>query len=138
MTFWRCYYHVVWTTKNRAPLITAEIERVIVDMMEEKARTLESPLLAVNCVADHIHVAACIPPKIAVAEWVRHMKGVSTHEVNSRFPSLPEHFRWQNHYGVLTFGATVQNFVVDYIRRQKERHACQQIEPYMEQVTDDD
>ena len=26
MAFWRLYYHVVWATKNREPLITPEIE----------------------------------------------------------------------------------------------------------------
>ncbi len=138
MTFWRCYYHVVWTTKNRSAWITPEVERIIFTSLQEKARDLESPLLAVNGVADHIHLAASIPPKVAVAKWVRHMKGVSAHEVNVMFPNLPERFRWQNHYGVLTFGATHQDFVVGYIERQKEHHANHQIEPYMERVDEDE
>jgi len=138
MTFWRCYYHVVWTTKNRSAWITPDVERVLFASFHAKAKELESPLLAVNGVADHIHIAACIPPKMAVAEWVRHMKGVSAHEVNAMFANLPEHFRWQNHYGVLTFGVTHRDFVIGYIQRQKERHASMNIEPYMERVDEDE
>jgi hypothetical protein len=39
---------------------------------------------------------------------------------------------------VLTFGATHRDFVVSNIERQKEHHANQQIEPYMERVDEDE
>ena len=36
----------------------------------------EYPVLAVNGTLDHVHVAVCITPSIAVAEWVRAKVGV--------------------------------------------------------------
>jgi REP element-mobilizing transposase RayT len=27
MSFWRLYYHLVWTTKDRAPFIQPDVER---------------------------------------------------------------------------------------------------------------
>ena len=29
MPYWRMFYHVVWATKRRLPLITAEVEAVL-------------------------------------------------------------------------------------------------------------
>jgi putative transposase len=136
MAFWRCFYHFIWTTKNRAALITPDIEPSIFNSIAAKSSASECPILAINAVADHIHVAVCIPPKIAAADWLKNVKGSSTREVNAMFPDLPEHFYWQQSYGVLTFGAKNLDFVVDYIRRQKAHHANQELEAYLERTED--
>ena len=90
--------------------------------------------MAINMMPDHIHIAVRIPPKIAVAEWIGQVKGLSTHEVNAMFPDLEHPFAWQQGYGVLTFGAKRLPFVIDYIRRQQEHHAADTIEEYLEQM----
>ena len=138
MTFWKCYYHVVWTTKNRSGLITPQIETVVFDTIKAKSLALETEILAVNGIPDHVHVAAAIPPKLAVAEWVRNVKGASAREVNAMFPNLNEHFRWQECYGVLTFGAKNMDYVIGYIAHQKEHHANQTLQPYLEQTDEGD
>jgi REP element-mobilizing transposase RayT len=135
--FWRCYYHIIWTTKNREARITPQIEPVILKSIQEKAEELESPILAINTVPDHIHIAACIPPKLAIADCVKLTKGTSSRGVNSYFPDLETAFYWEQRYGVLTFGAKNSQFVVDYIRRQKEHHANSKLEAYLEQIDDD-
>jgi putative transposase len=136
MTFWRCYYHVIWTTKHRTPIIPLSIEDCIFSAIEAKSASLDSPMLASNAVPDHIHIAVSIPPKLAPADWVRHVKGVSARDVNAAFPSLETPFRWQDGYGILTFGAKHLNTVISYIQRQKEHHADTTIIPYLEQVDD--
>ncbi|RMF81554.1 MAG: IS200/IS605 family transposase [Chloroflexi bacterium] len=132
MTFWRCYYHLVWATKNRAPLISPQIETVVIHAIKEKSVKLESPIIAINTVSDHIHVAVSIPPKLAVSEWARNVKGYSTHEVNAMFPDLPSPFYWQNGFAVLSFGLKTLGYVSDYVNRQKEHHANQTTEDYLE------
>ncbi len=134
MAFWQCYYHVVWATKGREPIITPKIEETIIQAATEKSQTLDCAIQGINTVADHIHVAVCIPPKIAVAEWVRNIKGITAHEVNIMFPDLSERFRWQRGYGVLTFGAKMLPTVIGYIERQKEHHAENTVESYLEQI----
>jgi putative transposase len=74
---------------------------------------------------------------VSVAEWVRHVKGYTTHEVNVNFPDLPTAFAWQGSYGILTFGARQSQFVIDYIVQQKTRHANHQIEPYLERIDEE-
>jgi putative transposase len=138
MPFWKCYYHAVWTTFHREPAITPQIEPVIIDTVKRKSSMLNCPILAISTVTDHIHIAVSITPGIAAAEWVRNVKGLSTREVNSLFPDLPSHFRWQKSYGLLTCGEKNLPFVVSYIERQKEHHANNTLEPYLERIDTDD
>ncbi len=137
MPFWRCYYHVIWATKHRAPLISPPIEPIIYRTIQEKAHELDSQLLAINSVEDHIHVAACIPPRRSIAEWVKQVKGASTRVVNTQFPDLETTFGWQQSYGVLTFGSKNLDYVVDYVEHQKEHHAKQTLKPYLERIDND-
>jgi REP element-mobilizing transposase RayT len=137
MPFWRCYYHVIWATKNRAGLITPKVEAVVFAAIRQKADELQSPILAINGVQDHIHIAVSIPPKLSAAEWVKRMKGASTWDVNAQLPDLETAFGWQHSYGVLTFGAKNAQYVVDYVERQKEHHANQTLQSYLEQIDDE-
>jgi putative transposase len=134
MPFWRCCYHIIWTTKHRASLITPDYEPIIFHVVRDKTAELGGEMLAVNAVSDHVHVAVTIPPKVAVAEWVKRAKGVSAYEINQRFPDSLDPFRWQDGYGVLTFGAKNLDTVVSYIQRQKEHHAHNDLLAYLEQV----
>ena len=138
MSFWVCNYHVVWATKGREPMITPSIEGVIFESIRQKSIELKASILAVNGVEDHVHVAVQIPPKVSVSQWVRHVKGFSTREVNTMYPDLPISFRWQTGFGVLTFGSKQTPFVVGYIERQKAHHANNTIEPYLERIGEDD
>ncbi|MBZ0302231.1 MAG: IS200/IS605 family transposase [Anaerolineae bacterium] len=137
MSFWRCYYHIVWATKDRQPLLSPEIERVVIQAATEKSHSLKCSIHAMNGVADHMHVAVCIPPYIAVADWVRNIKGMSAHTVNEVFPDRDIRFQWQRGYGVLTFGAKLLPVVSDYIARQKEHHQQNTIEAYLERTDED-
>jgi putative transposase len=134
MPYWICYYHFIWTTKHRAPAISATIETVILEAVERKSRTLGCKLHAVNTVPDHIHVAVSIPPKYSIAEWVQQVKGLSAYETNGHFPDLTTTFKWQEGYGALTFGSKNLPFVVAYIQNQKVHHQNQQLEPMLEYV----
>lgn len=134
MPFWKCYYHLIWATKNRAAWITPKVEKIFFDAIQEKAQSLESPILAINTVADHIHIAANIPPKLAIAEWVKQMKGIATREINSQLPDLATAFGWQGSYGVVTFGSKNLDFVVAYIQCQKEHHSKDTLVQYLEQI----
>lgn len=134
MPFVRCFYHVIWATKHRAPLITPDVERVLFQTVREKTQMLGCPILAMEAVEDHIHVAVAIVPRIAVAEWVRQVKRLSSRQINALFPDREPRFSWQESYGVLTFGAKNLEFVVEYVNRQKAHHAANTLVRYLEQV----
>ncbi|MCC6804912.1 MAG: IS200/IS605 family transposase [Anaerolineae bacterium] len=133
MPFWKCYYHIVWATKNREPLISPAVEVVISNAIRSKSHELRCPILAVNGIADHIHVAVSIRPTLAIGDWVGQVKGASSCEVNLTFPDLETRFRWQSEYGVLTLGAKNLPFVISYIENQKDHHRQDDLQPYLEQ-----
>ena len=122
MPFWNCYYHIVWTTKYRQPTITLQMERLIFSAVEQKSAELHCPILALNAVADHVHVAVCITPSVAVANWVGQSKGLSAHAINANFNELEISFKWQDGYGAVTFGEKQLPFVQAYIQQQKQHH----------------
>ncbi len=68
------YYHLVWSTKYRLPLIEAVREEDLYGYMRGKAKSMEYRVFAVNGTADHIHVAISIPAKLAVSTLVGQLK----------------------------------------------------------------
>jgi putative transposase len=94
MAFWRLYYHLVWTTKNREPLIQAAIEKRLYGYIVNKAAELEVYIYAINGWYDHIHLVVAIPPKHAVSEVVKRLKGASSHDLNHSY-DLDRQFAWQ-------------------------------------------
>jgi putative transposase len=137
MPFHVCYYHAVWSTNHREPLITAAVEQVLFEVIERKSTALKSPIHAMNTTTDHIHIAVSIAASVAVSDWFKHMKGTSAHEINAAYPKSESRFVWQSSYGVLTFGAKNLSFVIDYIKRQKEHHAQNTLESYLERTEDE-
>ncbi|MCU0482160.1 MAG: IS200/IS605 family transposase [Anaerolineae bacterium] len=135
MPFWVFYYHLIWTTKYRQPIITPVNEPMIYHAIERKCHSLKCKLITINGVSDHVHLAVSIPPSIAVADVVSQLKGSSSYEVNHSFPSA-EAFHWQTSYGALTLGEKALPFLVDYIRNQKQHHQQGTFIPYLESVDD--
>ena len=48
MSFWRLYYHLVWSTKNREPLIQPKVEPRLFAYIVRKAAELECYVYAIN------------------------------------------------------------------------------------------
>ena len=137
MPFWRCFYHAIWTTYKREPLINTAMEKVIFEAIIAKSRSMGATVHAVNGIADHVHVAVSFPPSIAGADWLRNVKGLSAHNINDMFPNQESHFGWQKGYGLLTFGQRNLEYVVDYIENQKSHHSLKALQNYLEQTDED-
>ncbi len=137
MPFWRTNYHLVWATKNRQPLITPTIESKLYGYIVHKAAALGIYIYAADGWFDHVHVVAAIPPKLAVADGVRQMKGASAHWLNENFPDEP-HFAWQRGYGVLTLGEKQRPQAESYVLNQKAHHQQQTTNHWLERYNDED
>jgi putative transposase len=133
MPYWRLFYHIMWAVKDRQPLIRTEMESLLYSALIAKGRSLGAIIYAVNGIEDHVHIAASIPPSIALAEWVGQIKGGSSRALNLEFPDDP--LIWQRGYGIVSFGQKNLDVVVGYIQRQKEHHALNTVMPFLE--TDD-
>lgn len=133
MPYTQLFYHLVWATKNREPLLTPSVEPIILGFLRSKAIGLGGVLFMLNGVADHIHMIVAIPPSIAVAKFVGQVKAVASTRFNKS--GLGPDFFWQEEYGAFTFdGKRLPNFI-QYVERQKEHHANGTVIPILERVT---
>ncbi len=121
MPYWRIFYHVVWGTKNRLPLIHSAWEVDLYGYIWGKATALECIPHAINGMSEHAHIVISIPPKLAVATLIGQLKGASSHHINNTFADGT--FAWQAEYGVLSFSERSLSRVVDYVKNQKKHHA---------------
>ena len=55
MPYWQLFYHIVWTTKNREPLLAPTIESIVHEFLRSKATELGATVFALNGTADHVH-----------------------------------------------------------------------------------
>jgi putative transposase len=121
MAFWRLYYHIVWGTYQREPFLVGAIERCVYGALLSKSEELGIIVHAIGGMEDHVHLAVSIPPKVAVANCIRHLKGSSAYYVN-RLHGADLRFRWQDGYGVLSFGERSLPQIVSYVLNQREHH----------------
>ena len=122
MPYWRLFYHIVFATKNREPLITPDIEDELHGYLTGKATALGAIVYAVNGIEDHVHIVASVPPKIALSDFIGQIKGAASHHINHLPGRAGLLFDWQRGYGVLSFGQKQLDWVADYARDQKRHH----------------
>lgn len=132
---WRLFYHLVWATRDREPLITPTLQPHLYRHLSQIAQKYEILVHAIGGIEDHVHLAASIPPSLAVATAVRRIKGTSSRAINEEFGGG---FGWQNEYGVNSFGEQHLRVVVAYIENQRRRHARGRIWPEAELSTPSD
>ena len=137
MALWRLYYHLVWATKERQPLITSEREGKLYSYIISKADELGTIIHAINGIENHIHVVASIPPKISISDSVQKIKGSSTYYINHLYHE-EDMFGWQRGYGVFSLGRKQLEQAVIYVKNQKEHHLNGTIIASLEEHNQDD
>ena len=135
MAYWRAFYHGVWTTKHRQPLITSAYERDLYAVMIEQCQKNGFLLHAINGMPDHVHVVASMPPSVPFSVFVKKLKGTSGWYANK---VMDEHFTWQRGYGMFTISERLVDRAIDYVVRQKEHHASNTTIARLEYVTRED
>ena len=131
MPFSRLFYHVVWTTKQRLPLIDEVNRDPIFAAITAKAHELKGIVHAINAMEDHIHVLVSIPPSMAISSFVGQVKGSSSYVAN-RHMSADQVFAWQSEYGVVSVSERHVEVVRAYIDRQQEHHAVGRLNATLE------
>ena len=120
--FAQIYLHCVWSTWDRLPLITPDVERRLYGAILDKCRELKCIPIRIGGIEDHLHLLLRLPTTITVATWLKEVKGSSSHLMTHEIkPS--EFFKWQGAYGVFSLGYDDIPTVKEYIRNQKKHHA---------------
>src|SRR5260370_39543666 len=114
--------HFTWHVKESLPIISPEIEpRLYREITSYALKSKGLIFHEVGGTETHIHIAVTIPPTLVISEWIGRLKGASSHYVNHELVNR-KLLEWQAGYGVVSFGTKDLEWVVNYVRNQKEHH----------------
>ena len=113
--------HIVFSTKNRRPLIDISIEQELFKYLATACNTLYCPSHAIGCSDDHIHIACSLSRTISVSKLVQELKQDTSKWMKTKGPQYAA-FSWQNGYGAFSIGQSQLEDLKRYIANQREHH----------------
>jgi REP element-mobilizing transposase RayT len=119
MSYTNLLYHIVYATKERAPLITTALRPRLHEYLGGTVRGLGGVPLEVNGVADHVHILAKLRPTISVSEFMSKLKSGSSGWAKRQTAGR---FGWQARFGAFTVSESQVARVRLYIRNQEQHH----------------
>jgi REP-associated tyrosine transposase len=114
-------YHLVFSTKDRRPLIDPKIKPRLREYVRGIVREEEGELLEFGGVADHVHLLVRLPSTRAVADALRMIKANSSKWVNEIVRHGPR-FAWQEGYAAFTVSQSQVPRLLTYIGGQEKHH----------------
>ena len=120
-TYTQCYFHLVFSPKNRVALIKKEwknnLEKYITTIIQNR----KHKLLAINAQPDHIHILIGYYLSDLIPGLVEDIKTSSTHWIKEN-KFTPFKFEWQHGYGAFTHSKSQIETVINYILNQENHH----------------
>jgi putative transposase len=113
--------HVIFSTRDRVPLLDAELKPRLFAYMGGIVRELGATALLINGPTDHVHILLLLPAKIGLSEIIGKMKANSSGWVHREFPAK-RNFAWQIGCGAFSVSHSQKQSVLDYIANQEEHH----------------
>ncbi len=93
----KVYLHIVFSTKNRAPLLADGWRDELFQVIGGSANNLGCQSLIVGGVCDHVHQLLILGRTITIADAIGKIKSTSSLWINQS-RSLPTPFHWQGGY----------------------------------------
>ncbi len=124
----RIYVHIVWTTRNREPLIDAGLAGFLCRFLRAIARKERGYILEIGMVQTHVHLLLRIHPTANVSRMVQRLKALSSTVANRERPGdagVPLY--WAKGYAVKTVRPEGMEAIRAYLRRQPTHHPTEAI-----------
>jgi putative transposase len=114
-------YHIIFSTKERQPIITEAYQSRLYEYIGGTIRGLGGISLGINGTEDHVHLLAKLRPDKSVSDVLRDLKANASGWMHDIFPDAQD-FAWQRGYGAFTVSQSNVQAVQEYIARQQEHH----------------
>jgi putative transposase len=113
--------HLVWSTKYRYKVLHGDVRLRVRDIIRQVCAENGVDIIRGVLSSDHVHMFVSVPPKLAISDLMRKMKGRSSHKVQREFPLLKKrywgrHF-WGRGYFSTTNGAITEDIVLEYLEK---------------------
>jgi REP element-mobilizing transposase RayT len=119
-TYLSLHYHLVFSTKNRQPLIDAAWRARLHEYLGGTIAGLGGFPQGIGGVADHVHLLVGLKATHCLADVLRELKKASSIWVHEQIGLAA--FAWQEGYAAFTVSATARAAVRHYIANQEEHH----------------
>jgi putative transposase len=125
------WVHLIWSTKNREPILAPLLKREVYKVINEIANDYEIYLDCINGVEDHVHLLVRMRTDQSVADIVKTIKGNSW----EKFKDDPNNYvTWQD--GFAAFNVSPDNLkrVRGYIYNQEKHHHHQSFSDELKEI----
>jgi putative transposase len=113
--------HMVYSTKDRRPLIRGEGREPMHAMSVSVLQRLDCPVLCIGGTEDHVHLLFLLSKNEALASVVRTVKASTSKWANTE-AVFGNEFAWQGGYGAFSVSQSNAKQVKAYIQNQEEHH----------------
>jgi putative transposase len=121
MPYTKVMIHLIWSTKNRVPLISKKLKPLLISHIKKNSITKGIHIDSLNCVEDHIHILISLGTEQTIAKTAMLIKGESAFWVNKQ-KIISQKFEWQDEYIALSVSYLAVDKVRQYISIQEEHH----------------
>jgi putative transposase len=119
-TFYSLHHHVIFSTKDRRPLIKGSWRSRLHEYLGGVVRGLGGVAEKIGGVEDHIHMLLSLKTALAPADVLREVKKASSVWAIANYDPL---FGWQEGYGIFSVSWTHCQSVGRYIENQEQHHS---------------
>jgi len=110
------WLHIIWSTKNREPLLTPELSVKVYNAIKTIAGDNEIYLDCINGIEDHVHLLIRLRTDQSIADVVKTIKGNSWEQ----FRDDPDNYvAWQDGFAVFSVSPDNLKRVRAYIYNQR-------------------
>ena len=121
-TYTQIYIHTVIAVEGRQSLIAKERKAEIYKYMTTVIQNKKQKVMAINGMADHVHILIGVSPDIAFSDVVKDVKVASSSLINEK-RWVRGHFKWQRGFGAFSYSRSQVSTVANYIENQERHHA---------------
>ena len=120
-TYTQIHVQFVFAVKFRDGLIHASFKEELYQYISGIIKAHNHKVLAINGMADHIHILIGMRPTQSIADLMQDIKGSSSKWLNEK-KFLKVKFEWQEGYGAFSYSKSHVGAVIEYIRNQESHH----------------
>jgi putative transposase len=116
----RVVYHLVWCPKRRKPVLVDAVAKDCRELIEAKCAHHGWHIVELAIQPDHVHLFVRVQPTNSIAEVLKEVKGVTSHELRIKHPQLRRlPSLWTRSYFASTAGNVSSETIRRYIEAQK-------------------
>jgi len=119
-TYTSLHYHLVFSTKNREPMIADRWQSRFHEHLSTVVRGLQGLPLAIGGMSDHVHLLVGLKATHCLADFIRDLKKESTHWVMVTLE--PPDFGWHEGYTAISISPMALEAVRAHILNQEAHH----------------